>query len=132
MKAAFGAVPWAARTGVEPNFSVSRNCAIVGEACINQRINRASGKLALCGNRANKRSSSVRFCPKDLSGPRPGEGAGGRGNQEATGANPLRQPDLRCESLPVLAVGARCGGDPRSWEPQVRYSSQRYRVITYN
>jgi len=24
------------------------------------------------------------------------------------------------------------GGDHRSWEPQVRYFSRRYRVITYN
>ena len=24
------------------------------------------------------------------------------------------------------------GGDRRSWEPQVRYFSRRYRVVTYN
>jgi hypothetical protein len=38
----------AARTGVEPNFNVSRNCAILTEACINQWIKRALSESALC------------------------------------------------------------------------------------
>ena len=51
-------------TGIETDFGISCSCAIVTETCANQRINRTWSESALCRIRANKRSPTVRFCPK--------------------------------------------------------------------
>ena len=56
----------AARTGVEPAFEISVVSAIKAQTCSNQRVNCTSWKWALCTNRVELRSSTVRICPKSL------------------------------------------------------------------
>ena len=51
-------------TGFETDFGISRSCAISIQPCANQRINRTWSESTPCRISANKRSSTVRFCPK--------------------------------------------------------------------
>ena len=58
-------VPYDERaTGIETTFGVSQVCAISAEVCANQRVIGRNANRSLCTIRANKRSSTVRFCPK--------------------------------------------------------------------
>src|SRR5260370_41707927 len=51
-------------TGFEPTSKVSRLCAILPQTCVTLRVRGEKANQAVCTNRAELRSSSVRFCPK--------------------------------------------------------------------
>src|SRR4029077_836955 len=51
-------------TGIETTFRISRPCAILTETCGNQRVRGRNSNRPTCTIHANKRTSSVRFCPK--------------------------------------------------------------------
>ena len=58
-----------ARSGVELDFNISQISAISTETCGNQRVNCTCRKSAVCTNRGELRSSTVRICPKSNSPP---------------------------------------------------------------
>jgi tetratricopeptide (TPR) repeat protein len=57
-------------TGFETDFGISLIRAITAQPFANQRVNRTWSESALCRICANKRSPSVRFCPKKFRSPR--------------------------------------------------------------
>jgi len=66
LKHAFSSVLQAAATltGFEPNLKFSRLCAIPLQTCSMLRVRGQNTNQAVCTNRAELRSSSVRICPK--------------------------------------------------------------------
>ena len=51
-------------TGFEPTLNVSRLCAIPSQTCARLRVRGENANQPVCTDRAELRSSSVRFCPK--------------------------------------------------------------------
>jgi hypothetical protein len=51
-------------TGFETDEKISQTCAISTETCATQHVKCVPRKSALCTIRANKRTPTVRFCPK--------------------------------------------------------------------
>lgn len=55
--------------GFEPDSTISRCCAVSAQPCGNQRLKSRNANSLLCTIRANKRVSTVRFCPTFFSAP---------------------------------------------------------------